>query len=191
MNDEPWKGVHACGSRPDVAEGDDKAVATEAAAPGPLLGHPNTTLTWGVEEMASESEIRRIARLLWVEEGKPPGEMPSFVEKAKRILEQRDAICCPMGDQPGDKNSKLMPSDFWSFEEGATRGASFTSADCDPAAGRENMEACFDALDTALATIRHADPGRLALDLRGAMPSEPRSRPEVGNRAHPTKPERE
>ena len=115
--------------------------------------------------MATEAEISKIARLLWIERGKPANGLSDFREEARQLLENRDAICCPVQYtiEPRDKRleapaaqlslSGAKRSETWPRQREVAQGQ-ISSAGCDPAAEASDLSACLDAIDAALSSAR-------------------------------------
>ena len=110
--------------------------------------------------MATEAEIGKIARLLWTERGKPEKGPMEFREHAKQLLDDRDAICCPVQDtanllakRPQRLLAGTVRSEPWPRRSDANKGQ-ITAAGCDPAAEASDVKNCLDAIDAALSAAR-------------------------------------
>ena len=118
--------------------------------------------------MATEAEISKIALLLWTERGKPANGLARCRDQAKQLLEDRDAICCPVQDtikQPATRadtpgSGVSMPgaerSEAWPRRREAAEGQ-INSAGCESAAEAADMSDCLDAIDAALSAARDVE----------------------------------
>ncbi len=110
--------------------------------------------------MATEAEISKIARLLWTERGKPENGLSESREQAKQLLDDRDAICCPVQYtiSPRAKHGTQIAlagaerSESWPRRKAAN--GQVNSAGCDPAAEASDVSDCLDAIDAALSSAR-------------------------------------
>lgn len=115
--------------------------------------------------MATNAEISKIARLLWAERGKPGSGLSEFRDQAKQLLDDRDAICCPVQytASPSAKRTRretaplslagVERSESWP-RRSAKADSQVNAAGCDPAAEAGDISDCLDAIDAALASAR-------------------------------------